>query len=1063
MAYTTAQLITAYTNANLGKGPDQATTLTLDAYASQSQVGGISDATALANTLKLVSSTTAVAIETYQFFTGKAPSADGLAFLVNSATNTNDLNDSTGVYAKFSQENRFINFAVDLGVNGAGATNFASMYGGTAVSYAQVVASAYDKIIGNATAAAAGVDVNAAVAFFSRDANINFLKSYLTANGYTDPVKLDLAVKAALIGEILNAATVSGLGAYATATTAMINDLSDGTLTNPASESIFVTYPSSGATGKSFVLTTGADVGAAFLGTSGNDTYIAAETTAAVLSVGDQIDGGAGVDTINITQNSAFAMPVGATVSNIEVVNLTTGTSGTVIDTTTWSGVTTLNVIGTGAQTVTAGATTATTVGDATLGNAAVSVTGGSNQNITTATVGTGTITSTGAAGPVIVKATVNGTGALTQGVISVTGGSTVDVTTTATQATNNTSTTQANVKVTGGATTTAVSVSQTAAVAQGASVKGIIGGKVEIADVNASSTTKAGTITTVTLANYGAASTVNSGALTTLNLSGKVADLSVTTGSLTTAAVTSLALNVNGVSKAALVASNDLSIDSDIKTLNIASSTKASTFSNITGSGVTTLNVSGDAKLTLTADTFAALTSVVSTNTAGVTLGTALAAGTAFTGGAGADTITLSNAFTKAIALGAGDDFVTYVGAAGTGGSIAGGDGTDTISMSAADALTASSSAAFNTSVSGFEVLDILTGGAAQNINLAGINNVQSVVTRGSTNLTLSGYATGGTLTIDGASTNVNVAITNAALTANDVFNIKVSGAGSVAAGTVTVGGVETINVTATDTDVDGGANAHSLTIDDAAATKIVVSGNTGITLTNTTAVAVATFDASANTGDANDFSGVVYTSAYNGTSTTSITGGAGNDTLTGSAAKDVIVGGAGDDIITGGTGVDTLTGGAGSDTFKFANGDAGITGTEKITDYTTGTGGDILDLATTTLLANNSTGVSVINAVNGAVDLTATVKNGVITLTGADVGLVDTIGELKAIFEVMSGTGVGNATTANVAAIQMGGNTYVITDSATDVTQDIIQLTGVTGITAISGTAGAHNIQII
>jgi len=117
MAYTTAQLVSAYTNANLGKAPDAATNLTLDAYASQSQSGGITDAVALANTLKLVNGTTAVAVETYQFFTGRAPSAAGLAYLVNSATNTSDLNDA--YYTKFGQENRFINFSINL-ATGAG-------------------------------------------------------------------------------------------------------------------------------------------------------------------------------------------------------------------------------------------------------------------------------------------------------------------------------------------------------------------------------------------------------------------------------------------------------------------------------------------------------------------------------------------------------------------------------------------------------------------------------------------------------------------------------------------------------------------------------------------------------------------------------------------------------------------------------------------------------------------------------------------------------------------------------------------------------------------------------
>ncbi len=1057
MAYTTAQLVTAYTNANLGKAPDAATTLTLDAYASQSQTGGISDATALANTLKLVNNTTAVAVETYQFFTGRAPSAAGLTYLVNSTTNANDLNDT--YYSKFAQENRFINFSINLATGaGEGAAAFAAAYG--SVSYAQTVASAYDKIIGNSVAAAAGVDVNAAVAYLSRAENITYLTNFVKANtGLTAAADIDLAVKAALIGEILNAATVSGLGGYATATTALVNDLSDGTLSsdNAAGVNIFTAYPSSGAAGKSFVLTTGADTGSAFVGTTGNDTYTAAEVAGAtVFTVGDAIDGGAGVDTLNITQTGAFAMPVGATVSNIEVVNLTTGTSGTVIDTSTWTGLTTLGVIGTGAQTVTAATTTNVTVGDATLGASAVSVTGGSAVNVTTATTSTGTVTTSGAAGVVTVKATVNGTGNLTQGNISVTGGTAINVTTAATQATNNTTTTQAAIGITGGATTTSVTVVEQAAVAAGASAKGIAGGAVTITDVNAASTSKAGTIATVSLTNFGAGSTINSGALTTLNLSGTNGDLGVTTGSLTTAAVTTLALNVNAVSKAANAANNDLTIDADITTLNIASSTKASTFSNLTASGVTTLNISGDAKLTLTADTFAALTSVVSTNTAGVTLGTALAAGTAFAGGAGADTITLSNAFTKAITLGAGDDKVTYAGAAGTGGSVAAGDGTDTIVMTGAQAAAASGSAVFNNSFSGFEVLDVTTP-AATTINLAGINGVNSVVTRTGTGVTINGYTSGGTLTIDAASTTVNANITNAVLSANDVFNVKVAAAGSVAAGTVALAGVETVNVTATDTDTSA-ANLHTLTINDADATKITVAGNTGINLTNTTATLVTTFDASAHTGDANDGSGVGYTSAYVGASTTSITGGAGNDTLVGASAKDVIVGGAGNDSITGGTGIDTLTGGAGTDTFNFASGDAGITGTEKVTDYTTGTGGDILNLATTTLIGDNA-GVTVIGAVGGAVDLTAVVKNGVITLSGADVGLVDTIGEIKAIFELLDTDGA-----ADVGAIQLGNNTYVLVDDGAgpDVTTDIIQLTGVTGITSVGGVDGAHAIHI-
>ena len=72
---------------------------------------------------------------------------------------------------------------------------------------------------------------------------------------------------------------------------------------------------------------------------------------------------------------------------------------------------------------------------------------------------------------------------------------------------------------------------------------------------------------------------------------------------------------------------------------------------------------------------------------------------------------------------------------------------------------------------------------------------------------------------------------------------------------------------------------------------------------------------------------------------------GNAGNDILFGSGGKDTLNGGVGDDILVGGSGNDTLTGGSGSDTFKWSAADAG--GTDVIKDFTTGTGGDVLDIS--------------------------------------------------------------------------------------------------------------------
>ncbi|MFM5847293.1 DUF5801 repeats-in-toxin domain-containing protein [Aeromonas veronii] len=72
---------------------------------------------------------------------------------------------------------------------------------------------------------------------------------------------------------------------------------------------------------------------------------------------------------------------------------------------------------------------------------------------------------------------------------------------------------------------------------------------------------------------------------------------------------------------------------------------------------------------------------------------------------------------------------------------------------------------------------------------------------------------------------------------------------------------------------------------------------------------------------------------------------GGDGNDVLYGQKGNDILIGGNGIDILIGGTGSDTLTGGGGKDTFKWGAGDIG--GVDVIKDFTTGTGGDVLDIS--------------------------------------------------------------------------------------------------------------------
>lgn len=834
-------------------------------------------------------------------------------------------------------------------------------------------------------------------------------------------------------------------------------------------------------------------------GGNGNDTLNITQTGTFSVPVNVSVTN---VENVNVTAANTVAIDTtgwtGVTALNINSIGGTTATAAAttnVVATNVTGG--TVAVTGGLGQTVTttgavtlSGAAGAVSTTSSALAAGAVSVNGGTTVDVTANGQTTGTITvgnTTAPTGAVTVNASVGyADGAVFAGNIAVTGGTTVTVNATGVTAaaataaaTDSTNSTVAlgSVTVTGTDATTAVTVNQANAVtvaagnADGEGKIGISNGQVVINDKNVASATAAGTISTVTINSFGALSTVASSALTTLNLSGTGVDLTVTDGGLTTAAVTEQAVNVNGLTTTGTVA-----LDAHITTLNLNASTDASTIATLAASGATALNIAGDAAVTLNNHTLASGATITVTNSEGVTLGAALGTNTTFTGGEGDDSIVLSANFTKAITLGAGDDTVTYAAQAATG-TVAAGEGTDTIIMSGAQAVAASANSTFNSKFTGFEVLE-LSSGDVGSINLLGINGVTSVRAATGT-VNLAGLASGGTFTLAGNNVDATVDLTNALFNPADTLNIGLDSSTAVT-GTVTAAGVETINIMAADA-ADAGSNAviHTLTLEATAATSVVLTGNNGVALVNAGNTAITSFDASgvvANgsaTADTAANLGVTFASE-NSTAAVSITGGAGNDTLTGNAGvdtinggagNDTIVGGAGNDIlsggegndtITGGVGIDTLTGGAGADVFVFAAGDAGITGTEKVTDFDLALGGDKLVLSTTTLIAN-VTASNITSAINGAVDLTATVKDGIITLGGADAGLVDTIGELKLVFEALENSGA-----ADTAAIVWGGNTYVITDTIGGAANDIIQLVGVTGAVSLSTVDAANSIFI-
>ncbi|WP_369058391.1 hypothetical protein ABOZ73_12045 [Caulobacter sp. 73W] len=167
--------------------------------AAQFKAGLISETTVIDKMVEFAADTTAVALQAYQFFTGATPTQEGVAYLVNSDDNDNDLTDP--YYATFSPDNRYINFAVSLGTGGQGSQAFAQEYG--ALSFEDCIKSAYDKIIGVDEARAAGVDVNAAIAYVMGQL------AYFTALGGSA-----IGAKAAMVGYLMYAGMQAKIGIY---------------------------------------------------------------------------------------------------------------------------------------------------------------------------------------------------------------------------------------------------------------------------------------------------------------------------------------------------------------------------------------------------------------------------------------------------------------------------------------------------------------------------------------------------------------------------------------------------------------------------------------------------------------------------------------------------------------------------------------------------------------------------------------------------------------------------------------------------------------------------------
>ncbi|TXI80784.1 MAG: matrixin family metalloprotease [Cupriavidus sp.] len=189
---------------------------TIKSFAA-TMAGGTSYTDAIAQVGKTAIATSEVAVLSYQFFTGKTPTVAGMDYLVNpDGANVNNLNSA--YYQSFNIENRYINFAVNLGKVGEGATSFAQTYG--ALSLEDATSSAYAKIFGLApTAAKVHELLDTTFSFGGQTITRAQYFAYYGQDGLTGQ-----GTKAAMVGWLMAEAAKADIGVYAKSADALFAD-----------------------------------------------------------------------------------------------------------------------------------------------------------------------------------------------------------------------------------------------------------------------------------------------------------------------------------------------------------------------------------------------------------------------------------------------------------------------------------------------------------------------------------------------------------------------------------------------------------------------------------------------------------------------------------------------------------------------------------------------------------------------------------------------------------------------------------------------------------------------
>ncbi|MDO9246438.1 MAG: M10 family metallopeptidase C-terminal domain-containing protein, partial [Phenylobacterium sp.] len=183
--------------------------------------GSLTDTAAIASIVKAAGATTSVATMSYEFFTGKIPTQLGIDYLISPAgPNINNLNSA--YYQNFNLENRYINFAVNLGKFGEGRDAFAAAYG--ALNLFDATRQAYATIFG---AAPTDAKLHALLEPSLVLNNVTMTRADYFAIYGQDGAD-GLGAKAAMVGWPLAEGQKADVGIYARANDAFLQDLADG-------------------------------------------------------------------------------------------------------------------------------------------------------------------------------------------------------------------------------------------------------------------------------------------------------------------------------------------------------------------------------------------------------------------------------------------------------------------------------------------------------------------------------------------------------------------------------------------------------------------------------------------------------------------------------------------------------------------------------------------------------------------------------------------------------------------------------------------------------------------